>query len=103
MQRPRFRRQAQDSLEVLQRHLRLAIDVDHVAQFLQRSEDEKRIDEQREELPDGDALREDQVEHEEQDRGTQQADAAALYETQAAQVPHLLQLQLEDLGGGGIV
>src|ERR1017187_4632570 len=102
MERPRFRRQAQDGLEVVQRHLRLAIDVDHVAQFLQRPENEKRIDEQRKELPYSDALREDQVEHEEQDRGAQQVNAGALYEAQAAQVAHLLQFQLENLGGGGV-
>ena len=88
--------------EVLQRHFRLAVDVDHVAEFLQRSEDEERIDEQGKELPDRDALREDQVEHQEQDRGPQQVDAGALHEAQAAQVAHLLQFQLEDLGGGGV-
>src|ERR1019366_9138040 len=88
MQRTRLRRQAQNGLEVVQRYLGLAINVDHVAQFLQRSEDEERIDEQRKELPHGDALREDQVEHEEEDGSAQQVDASALYEAQAAQVAH---------------
>src|ERR1035437_10209059 len=102
VQRPRFRRQAQYGLEVLQRYLGLSVDVDYVAQFLQRPEDEERIDEQRKELSHRDALRENQVEHEEQDGGAQQVDAGALYEAQAAQVAQLLQFQFEDLGGGGI-
>ena len=50
MLRTRLRRQFQDRLEILQRDFRLAIHVDHVAQFLQRAEDEERIDEQRKEL-----------------------------------------------------
>src|SRR5207248_3191675 len=98
--RTRFGRQAQDVFEVLQRGFRLPVDVDYVAQFLQRAEDEKRINEQREELAHTDALREDQVQHQEQNRCPQQVDAGALHEAQAAQVAHLLQLQLEDLGGG---
>ena len=100
--RARLRRQAQDGFEILQRDLGFAVDVDHISQFLQRSENEERIDEQREELPDGDPLREDQVQHQEQDRGPQQVDECALDEAQAAQVAHLLQFQLQDLGGGGV-
>ena len=56
MLRPRLRRQVQNLSKLSQGYFGLAIDIDHVAQFLQRAEDEERIDEQREELPDGDAL-----------------------------------------------
>src|SRR5471030_2903706 len=100
--RTRFRLQLQDVFEVLERSLRLAVDVDHVAQFLERAEDEERINPQRKELADGDALRKDQVQHQEENGCPQQVDAGALHEAQAAQVADFLQLQFEDLGGGGI-
>src|ERR1700722_8655028 len=102
MLRPWLRGQLENFFEVFERSLRFAIRIDHVAQFLQRAKDEERIDEQREELPDGDALREDQVQHQEHDGGAQQVDAGALYETQTAQVAHLFEFELEDLVGGAI-
>ena len=68
-------------------------------ELLQRSEDEERVDEQREELADGDRARVDQVEHQEHDAGAQQVHRRALDEAQAAQVADLLQLQLQDLAG----
>ena len=85
-----------------QRSFRFAVSIDHVSQFLQRSENEERIDEQRKELPHRDALREDQVEHQEQDGSPQEIDERALDEAQAAQIAHLLQLQLQDLRGGRV-
>src|SRR5687768_5056458 len=88
---------AQDLLEVRERRLRLPIDVDHVSHLLQRPEDEERIDEEREELPDGDLLREDQVEHQQQDHRAHEVDGRALHEAEAADVAHLPQLELEDL------
>src|SRR3954452_25170322 len=97
-----LRRQVQYGLEVNQRHLGLAVDIDHIAQFLQRPEYEERINKQRKELAYRDALREDEVEHQEQDRGSQQVDAGTLYEAQAAQIAHLLQFQGEDFGRGGV-
>ena len=48
-------------LEEVERDLGLAVDVDDVAELLQRSENEERVDEQREELADGDRPRVDQV------------------------------------------
>ena len=68
-------------------------------EFLQRAEDEERVDEQREELADRDRPRVDQVQHQEHDAGAQEVDGRALHEAEAADVPHLLQLELEDLVG----
>ena len=65
--RPRFRRHRHNRFEVLQRNLRLAIRIHHVTQFLQRTENEERIDEEGKELSHSDALREDQIQHQEQD------------------------------------
>ena len=48
------------------------------------------------------ALREDQVEHQEHDAGAQEVDRRALDEAEAAQVAHLLQLELQDLVGGRV-
>src|SRR6185295_10831743 len=54
IRRLRLDRQGEDGLEALERRLGLAIGVDHRAQLLQRTEDEERVDPQREELADGD-------------------------------------------------
>ena len=62
----------QNLSEALHRRFRLAIDVNEIPQLLQRAKDEERVDEQREKLADGDALREDQVEHQEKNGGAQQ-------------------------------
>src|SRR6185503_3046454 len=69
------------------------------AKLLQWSKDEERIDEQREELADGDLLREDEIEHQEQDAGPQGVDGRALDEAEAPQVAHLPQLESQDLRG----
>src|SRR6266566_538399 len=98
----RLHRQLEDGLKILERRLRFTIRIDHVAQFLQGAKDEERIDEERKELSDRDALREDQVEHQKHDRRPQEIHAGALYETQTAQIAHLLQFQLENLVGGTI-
>src|SRR5262245_49100069 len=100
--RLRLARRVQDVLEVPQGDLGLAIHVDDVAELLERAEDEERVDPEREELSHADLAGEDQVEHEEQDAGPQRIDARALDEAQAAQVAHLLQLQPQDLRGGGV-
>ena len=86
----------------VERRFGLAVDVDDVAELLQRAEDEERVDEQREELADGDLAREDQVEHQEHDAGAQEVHRRALDEAQAAQVADLLQLELQDLARGGV-
>src|SRR6185437_2609621 len=70
-----------------------------VPQFLQGSEYEERVDEQREELADGYLLCKDEVQHQEQDRRSQQIHARSLNEAETAEIAHLLQLELEDLLG----
>ena len=102
VERPRLLLHVEDVLEVLQRHLRLAVDVDDVPELLQRAEDEERVDEEREELPDRDRLRVDQVEHQEHDARAQRVDDRALDEAEAADVADLLQLELQDLVGGAV-
>ena len=100
--RSRFRRKVEDRLKVEQRDFGLAVDVDDVPQFLQRSEDEERVDEEREKLADADALGKDQVKHQEQNGRAQEVHAGPLDEAEAAQIAHLFQLQLEDLRGGRV-
>ncbi len=100
--RPRLGRHRENRLIDVHRRFRLAIDVDDIAQLLQRPEDEERVDEQREELSDRDGARVNQVQHQEHDAGAQQVDAGALNEAEAAQVLHLLQLEAEDLRGGAV-
>ena len=100
--RPRLRLHVEDVLEVLQGHLGLAIDVDDVAELLQRAEDEERVDEEREELPHRDRPRIDQIEHQEHDARAQQVHRRALDEAEAPDVAHLLQLELEDACGGAV-
>src|SRR3954467_8500545 len=89
--RARLRLQRQNLLEILERSLGLAISIDHIAQFLQWPENEERVDEQREELPHADALREDQIEHQEQDRSPQHVDERSLDKAQTAKVADLFQ------------
>ena len=102
VERPRLLLHVEDVLEVLERHLGLAIDVDDVPQLLQRAEDEERVDEEREELAHRDRLDVDQVEHQEHDAGPQGIDHGALDEAEAADVADLLQLELQDLVGGAV-
>src|ERR1051325_10242459 len=92
-------RRVENRLIRRERRLGLSVDVDDVAQLLERTENEERVDQQREELADGDLLVEDQVEHEEQNRRADQIDARPLDEAQTSDVANLLQLQLEDLLG----
>ena len=100
--RPRLLGDAENLLIDVQRRLGLAVDVDDVAQLLQRPEDEERVDEQREELPDGDRSRVNQIEHQEHDAGAQEVHRRSLDEAQAAQVADLLQLELQNLAGGAV-
>ena len=102
VERPRLLLHVEDVLEVLQRHLGLAVDVDDVPELLQRAEDEERVDEEREELADRDRLHVDQVEHQEHDARAQRVDHGALDEAEAPDVADLLQLQLQDLVGGAV-
>ena len=94
--------QGEDGLEVFQRRFGFAISVNDVAEFLQRSKDEERIDEERKELADRDALREDQIEHQEQDRGAQKVDKRSLDEAQTAEILHLFEFELQDFSGGRV-
>src|SRR5262249_23531019 len=80
-----------------ERCFRLAVDVDDVAELLQRSKDEEGVDQERKELPDRDLLVEDQVEHQEQNRGPNEVDARSLDEAQRPDVADLSQLELENL------
>src|SRR5687768_15092220 len=92
----------EDGAKVLQRDLSLPVSVDDVAELLQRAEDEERVNEQREELTDGDLLREDQIQHEEKNARPQQVHECSLNEAETPQVPHLLQLQLKDFVCGRV-
>ena len=100
--RLRLLRHRQDLLEHIQRRLGFAVDVDDVAEFLKRAEDEERVDEQREELPDGDRARVNQIQHQEHDAGAQKVDRRPLDEAEASQVPHLLQLQPQNFLRGAV-
>src|SRR6266852_785403 len=97
-----LRRHFQNLFEIVERCLRLAIRVDDIAQFLQRAENEKRVDEKREKLPYGDALRVNQVEHQKENGCPQEIDEAALNKTEAAEVADLFEFQLEDFVRGRI-
>ena len=89
-------------LEVLERCLRFPVDVDNVPEFLQGTEYEERVDEQGEELAHRDLLREDEVQHDEQNRCAEEIDGCPLYEAQTAQVADFFQLQMEDLPGRAV-
>ena len=93
----RLLRDRQNLLVDVERRFRLLIDVDDVPQLLQRPEDEERVDEEREELPDRDRARVNQVEHQEHDARSKEVDGRALDEAETPQVAHLLQLELQDL------
>src|SRR5712664_2713924 len=92
----------QNLFEIVERRLRLAVHVDNITQFLQRAENEKRIDEERKELADRDSLRIDQVEHQKQNRGPEKIDEASLNETYTAKIADLFEFQFEDLVGSRI-
>ena len=79
-------------LEILQRDFGLAVGSDNRSQLLQRRKDKERIEHQREVLPDRDLVPEDEVKHQEQQRGSQGVHDGSLNETQAAQVANLSQL-----------
>src|SRR4051812_19445782 len=82
----RLLRDAQDVLIDVQRGFGFAVDVDDVADLLQRPEDEERVDEQRKELADGNRLRVDEVQHQEQNAGPEEVHGRALDEAETAQV-----------------
>src|SRR5262249_40509046 len=60
----------QDGLEIVERDLRLAIDVDDIPQFLERAEDKEGIDPKREKLTYRNLPGKDQVKHQKQNAGT---------------------------------
>src|SRR5881409_523281 len=99
MWRPGLLRGAQNVLKVLQRDLGLPVNVDDVADFLQRPENEERINPKREELAHGDLTGKNQIEHETQNRRAHRVDGRSLDEAQAAQVLDLFQLEIEDFAG----
>src|ERR1700690_3842805 len=94
--RLRIARSIEDLLKILQGNFCFAIYVDDISQFLQRSEDEERIDHQRKELSDRNLLAEDQVKHQEQYAGAKRVDGGPLDETEAPQILHLLEFKLEN-------
>ena len=53
----------QDRFEIVERHFGLAIDIHDIPNFLQRAEDEERINPAREKLSDCDRARKDQIQH----------------------------------------
>src|SRR5258708_14122137 len=91
-----LRRHFQYLFEIVERCLRLAIRVDDIAQFLQRTKNEKRIDEKREKLPYRDALCVNKIKHQKENGCPQEIDEAALNKTKAAEVADLFEFQLED-------
>src|SRR6266581_2850083 len=101
-QRHRFRwtrlfRRVQNIFEVLEGHFGLAVNIDYVSDFLERTEDEEGVDEQGEELTDRYLLRIYQVQHHEHDAGPQRIHRGPLNEAETPQVAHLLQLEFQDL------
>src|SRR5262245_48031002 len=82
IERPRLLLRVEDVLEVLQRYLSFAVDVDDVAELLERTKDEEGVDEQRKELPDRNGLRVDEVQHQEHDARPQRVDDRALDEAE---------------------
>ncbi len=95
-------RRAEDLLEGGERRFGFAVNVDDVPQVLQRPENEERVDKEREELSDGDLLVEDEIQHQEQNGRPHQVDTRPLHETEATDVAHLLELELQDLLGGRV-
>src|SRR6266481_2861529 len=97
-----LRRHFQNLFEIVERCFRLAVRVDDIAQFQQRTENEKKIDEKREKLPYRDALCVNKVKHQKENGCPQEIDEAPLNKTQAAEVTDLLEFQLEDFVGSRI-
>src|SRR5208282_3260508 len=89
-------RRVENLLKIVQRNFGFAINIDNVPQFLQRRENEKRINHQREELPDRDLLAKNQIEHQKQNAGAQGVDRCPLDKTQAAQILHFLEFKLQN-------
>src|SRR5260370_1492201 len=89
-------RHFQNLCEIVERCLRLAIRVDDIAQFLQRTENEKSIDEKREKLPYRNALCVNKIKHQKENGCPQEIDEAALNKTEAAEVADLFEFQHED-------
>src|ERR1019366_2618964 len=100
MFRLRLHGQLQEFFKIGKRGFCFTIYIDHIAKFLQWSKDEEGINEKREELAHTNALRKDQVEHQEEDRSAQQVNASPLDKAQAAQVADFLQLEFEDFRRG---
>src|SRR2546422_11655543 len=102
LQGPRLSWRLQNVFEVLQRNLGLTINVDDVPDFLQRTENEERINPQREEFANRDLARKNQVKHQAEDRSAQRIYRRALNEAEAAEVLHFLQLEVEDFSGRAV-
>jgi hypothetical protein len=95
--RARLHGHLQNAFEDAERGLGLAIDVDDVTQFLQGAEDEKRINEEREELADSDRACVDQVQHQSHDAGPEKVHGSSLDEAETPDVSHFLELEVQDL------
>src|SRR5262245_27990307 len=89
----------ENGFEIIKGDLRLAVDVRHVPDFLERAEDEEGIDPAREELSNRDLARKDQVQYQSQNGCPQRVHAGSLDETKTSKVFHLLQLELQNLSG----
>src|ERR1041385_2296991 len=95
--RPGFFWSIQNILEILEGGLGLTVHVDHIPQFLQRSEDKEGVDPEGEKLPEGDLLGENQIEHQAEDARPEKVDRRSLDKAQAPEITDLLQFQLQDL------
>src|SRR3984957_4341476 len=84
-------------LKILQGDFRFTINIDDVSQFLQRGKNEERIDHEREKLPNCYLLPENQIQHQEQDAGTQGINSGSLNKTQTAQIFHFLKFERQNL------
>src|SRR6202163_1098544 len=94
--RLRIARCVENLLEILQRNFGLTVNIDDVAQFLQRRKNKEGIDHEREKLPNRNLLAEYQVQHQKQDTGAQGIHGGSLNKTQAAQILHLFELALHN-------
>ena len=89
-------------LEVAERNFGFAVDTDDVAQLLQRPEDGKRVNEEREKLAQTDVVLHPQVQQQQDDDVAQQVHKGALHKGEGAQVAHFAQLQFQNFVGGGV-
>src|SRR5262249_55726412 len=95
----RLLRGIENGLEIVQGYFRLAVNVNDVAELLERPENEEGIDPQRKELPERDLLRVNEIQHESQNRRPEEVDRSALDKAEAPEIADFLQLELQDFLG----